>query len=182
MQKNRRDFLKTTGFAIGGMMMFPSCRHEPAPYRFFTQEEADCLIAICECIIPADEMPGATDAGVIYYIDKQVSGFFSKHQGDYRFGLAALQSDCRSKYGKLFENMKMAEQVIFLELLERNDDSLNSWNEIKPSTFFSMVIDHTMQGFYGSPRHGGNKNYVSYKMLGLDYPLVIGQNRYRKEV
>ena len=35
-----------------------------------------------------------------------------------------------------------------------------------------------MQGFYGSPRHGGNRNYVSYKMLGLEYPRVIGQNRY----
>ncbi len=93
MQKNRRDFLKTTGFAIGGMLMFPSCQYEPAPFRFFTQAEADCLIAICERIIPADDMPGATDAGVIYYIDKQVSGFFSKHQEDDRVGLAVLQSD-----------------------------------------------------------------------------------------
>jgi gluconate 2-dehydrogenase gamma chain len=38
-----------------------------------------------------------------------------------------------------------------------------------------------MQGFYGSPRHGGNRNYVSYKMLGLEYPVVMGQNRYSKE-
>jgi gluconate 2-dehydrogenase gamma chain len=35
-----------------------------------------------------------------------------------------------------------------------------------------------MQGFYGSPRHGGNRDYVSYKMMKLDYPHVIGQNRY----
>jgi len=36
-----------------------------------------------------------------------------------------------------------------------------------------------MQGFYGSPRHGGNKNNVSYKMMRLDYPVIIGQNRYK---
>jgi gluconate 2-dehydrogenase gamma chain len=181
MQKNRRDFLKTTGFAVGGMLMFPSCRYEPAPFRFFTQSEADCLIAICECIIPADDVAGATDAGVIYYIDKQVSGFFSKHQGEYRFGLAAIQSDCNSLQGKQFESLSMEEQTGFLELLEKNDSGLKSWEETKPAAFFNMVIDHTMQGFYGAPRHGGNKNYVSYKMLGIDYPLVIGQNRYRKE-
>jgi len=35
-----------------------------------------------------------------------------------------------------------------------------------------------MQGFYGSPRHGGNRNYASYKMMGLEYPRLIGQNRY----
>jgi gluconate 2-dehydrogenase gamma chain len=32
-------------------------------------------------------------------------------------------------------------------------------------------------GFYGSPRHGGNKDYISYRMLGLDYPLIIGRNK-----
>jgi len=37
-----------------------------------------------------------------------------------------------------------------------------------------------MQGYYGSPRHGGNKDNMSYKMLKLDYPVVIGQNRYNK--
>ena len=37
-----------------------------------------------------------------------------------------------------------------------------------------------MQGFYGSPRHGGNRNYASYRMLGLEYPPVLGQNRYRE--
>ena len=179
--KNRRDFLKTTGLTVGGLMMFPACRYEPAPFRFFTQEEANCLIAVCECIIPADDAPGATDAGVIYYIDKQVSGFFSKYQEDYRYGLAALQSDCINLHGKSFESLSMEEQTGFLEMLEKNDPSLEAWEEIGPSDFFRMVISHTMQGFYGAPRHGGNKNYVSFKMLGIDYPLIVGQNRYRKD-
>jgi gluconate 2-dehydrogenase gamma chain len=34
-----------------------------------------------------------------------------------------------------------------------------------------------MQGYYGSPRHGGNKNFISYKMIGLDEPQIIGENR-----
>src|SRR5450759_5069201 len=40
----------------------------PPPYRFFSEAEAKLLIAICEQIIPRDDTPGATDAGVIYYI------------------------------------------------------------------------------------------------------------------
>jgi len=178
--KNRRDFLKTTGFTIGGMLMFPACRYEPAPFRALTQEEADCLIAICECIVPADDAPGATDAGVIYYIDKQLFGYFKKHQESYKNGLIALQYDCNNLFGKKFETLSMEKQIDYLELMERDDPSLK-WGEVKPSSFFNMIIDHTMQGFYGSPRHGGNKNYVSYKMMGIDYPLVVGQNRYRKD-
>jgi gluconate 2-dehydrogenase gamma chain len=43
-----------------------------------------------------------------------------------------------------------------------------------------LAVDRTMQGFYGAPRHGGNKDYASFKMMKLDYPLLVGQNRYGK--
>jgi gluconate 2-dehydrogenase gamma chain len=55
------------------------------------------------------------------------------------------------------------------------------WTEVNQRSFFNMLLDHSMQGFYGSPRHGGNKNYVSYKMMKLDYPHVLGQNRYESK-
>jgi len=29
------------------------------------------------------------------------------------------------------------------------------------------LVDHTIQGFYGGPRHGGNRDAVSWRMLGL---------------
>jgi gluconate 2-dehydrogenase gamma chain len=35
-----------------------------------------------------------------------------------------------------------------------------------------------MQGFYGDPRHGGNREGVSWKMLGLPYPPIRGRLRY----
>jgi hypothetical protein len=31
-----------------------------------------------------------------------------------------------------------------------------------------MVADHAMQGFYGSPAHGGNLDAASWKMLGIE--------------
>ena len=36
------------------------------------------------------------------------------------------------------------------------------------SSFFQMVVDHTMQGFYGAPSHGGNAGQASWKMLGIE--------------
>lgn len=181
MNKDRRVFLKNTGMAIGGILALPGCFHKPAPYRFFTKEEAQCLIALCECIIPRDDAPGATDAGVIYYIDKQITGPFQKHQSTYRTGIKALQTVCTGKYGKPFEKLSEENQLIELELLENNQQSSVQWGDTAPSYFFNMVINHTMQGFYGPPRHGGNKNYLSYNMLGIGYPLIIGQNRYKNE-
>ena len=44
--------------------------------------------------------------------------------------------------------------------------------------FFATVIAHTMQGYYGDPRHGGNRDAVSWRMLGVPVIPVRGRNRY----
>ena len=44
--------------------------------------------------------------------------------------------------------------------------------------FFNLVRSHTFQGYYGSPRHGGNRNAVSWHMLGLDEPPLRGRAQY----
>jgi len=45
-------------------------------------------------------------------------------------------------------------------------------------TFFELVRSHTFQGFYGSPRHGGNRDGVSWRMLGLPEPPLLGRAQY----
>jgi len=43
-------------------------------------------------------------------------------------------------------------------------------------TFFELVRKHTLEGYYGSPRHGGNRDAVSWRMLGLAEPPVRGRH------
>lgn len=176
---HRRDFIKSASLAFGSILLFPSCLKQNSTYRFFTPEEALCIITFCEQIIPKDESPGATDAGVIYYIDRQLSGVFHYDQETYRIGIKNLQAYCSKKYGKTFESVIFNEQTKILKALESNQLKDTEWTQGKPSDFFNLILSHTMQGFYGSPIHGGNKNYMSFEMLRIDYPLVIGQNRYR---
>lgn len=176
---NRRDFIKSASLAFGSVLLFPSCLKQAGNYRFFSLEEASCIIAFCEQIIPRDESPGATDAGVVNYIDRQLSGVFHYDQETYRMGIRNLQTYCSGKFGKSFESLVPADQMILMKTMESNQLTETEWPDGKPSDFFNLVLSHTMQGFYGSPIHGGNKNYMSFEMLRIDYPLVIGQNRYR---
>jgi gluconate 2-dehydrogenase gamma chain len=164
--------------ASGGLFILPACKGVESPWFFFTQTEAEAIIAIAEQIIPADKDPGATEAGVINFIDRQLAGFYSNFQETYRKGLAAFQHYCLEKHTQLFEKMEWEKQTEVLDLMEKNSIEGDYWKENPSSMLFSLLQDHTMQGFYGSPRHGGNKNYASYKMIGIDYPHVIGQNRY----
>jgi gluconate 2-dehydrogenase gamma chain len=179
---NRRGFIKTAGVVVVGVSLLPSCSSKMKDevfYRFFTNEEGECVIALCEQIIPASEnYGGAADAGVIFYIDRQLLETFKEHATSYRESLKILQTHCENEFGKQFQNLLSKQQIDVMALMESNKIDEKLWE--KPANFFKLVLKHTMQGFYGSPIHGGNKDYMSFNMLRLEYPLNIGQNRYKK--
>lgn len=180
MIETRRDFIKKVCISCGSVFVLPACSNSISFWRFFTEDEAKLLISISELFIPADKDPGATDANVINYIDKQIVGPFTRFQETYRKGLSSLQSSAKELFGKEFLKLEWDEQTSFLKQMEKSELPENHWREVEQHSFFRLVLEHTMQGFYGSPRHGGNCNYVSYKMMKIDYPHVIGQNRYNE--
>jgi len=179
MVYNRRQFIKTAGLLYGSLLLLPACSSTQTKYIFLTDKEANCLVALCERIIPADEYPGATDAGVIHFIDKQIHRRFPEEKELFRNGIESLQIWCQAKYNKNFEELNRELQINTLQMMENGEIPQGQWT-IPPQKFFRKLLDRTMQGFYGSPRHGGNKDYMSFRMLKLDYPLLIGQNRYKK--
>ena len=155
-------------------------REKSSPYRFFSVAEADLLSAICEQIIPGDDAPGATDAGVIHFIDHQLGGRLKRHQSTYRRGLESFRQTCLAEFKAPFTDLSPDQKLAVLRRLEAGKTQKDSWSDPSAPQFFRLVVSHTMQGFYGPPRHGGNRGYASYRMLGLDYPQVIGQNRPRR--
>lgn len=175
----RRQFLKGAA-AAGCASLLPACGKPPGRWRFFTEAEAAAVSAICEQIIPTDQDPGAISAGVPNFIDKQLAGVYKRHQQAYRTGLAGVQETSQAMFRASFEALNWANQTAVLEALESGKAKGRSWESQSSRAFFQLIRDHTMQGFYGSPRHGGNRDYVSYKMLGIDYPQIIGQNRYKR--
>jgi len=180
MSLDRRTFLKTGVAGFGSIMMMPSCLNRTSSsWQFFTDEEATCVIALCEQIVPADEHGGgATEAGVISYIDRQLVAVFDYDQVLYQQGISALQNCSLDLHGKRFEALDKDTQYMLCTAMEEGTLPEEYWGELDQGRFFQLVIGHTMQGFYGPPRHGGNKDYMSYAMMGLDFPLVIGRNHY----
>jgi gluconate 2-dehydrogenase gamma chain len=147
-------------------------------WRFLTEAEASLLDAVCAQIIPTDQDPGAREAGCVRYIDWQLAGPHKRLAGRYHDGLAALVATCQALHQKPFEQLSSDEQVKLLAKLEAGQAPKEHWTKVSSGEFFGLVCDHTMQGFYGSPRHGGNRDYASYRMLGLAYPNIIGQDRH----
>jgi gluconate 2-dehydrogenase gamma chain len=177
---SRREFVTLlTGSAAAVLISFnTACKNKISRWRYLNEEEIGLLDAIVEQIIPADDFPGGKWANVSYFIDKQLDSYYRDRQSEYRDGLAAFQKTVIQLKSKKFEDLPFAEQTALLEKMESGDFPGEYWKSHSPSGFFDMIRQHSMQGYYGSPVHGGNREYISYHMLGLDYPNIIGQNRY----
>lgn len=158
MKSPRREFLAAVAAST------VACGGHPSRWRFLTQAEADTLQAVCAHIIPTDRDPGAVEAGVVEFIDKQLAGFYRAHQKTYRDGIAELDRLSAEIAGGPFGKLLPEKQLAVLKASEKKRDP-----------FFNLAITHTMQGYYGSPRHGGNRDAVSWKMLGVPYPPIRGR-------
>ena len=152
-----------------------ACVGKSNPWRCLAADEARVLEAICERIIPADQDPGAAWAGVANYIDRQLEGPYRKLRKTYHQGLAGTDATARAMFDKPLADLKPDQQDVVLQSMEKGSAQGEQWKNVSAKTFFNMVVSHTMQGFYGDPRHGGNRDRVSWKMLRLPYPPVRGR-------
>jgi hypothetical protein len=84
---SRNDEAGIVAIAGGGLVSCGRTGGGPS-WRFFTAAEARTVNAICSQIIPADDFPGASEAGVVNFIDLQLTKHYKKHRDAYRRGIA----------------------------------------------------------------------------------------------
>ena len=161
----RRHFLHSAAVAVAAGAG-AGCGRVNSSWRFFTEEEGETLAALCEQVIPGDQDPGAGWARTAYFIDRQMSLRYRGFRETYRSGLAALNEASRTRQQKRFVELSAGEQTALLQDFEKQN-----------AAFFALAVTHTMQGFYGNPRHGGNRDAASWHMLGVPEPPVRGRRK-----
>jgi gluconate 2-dehydrogenase gamma chain len=162
----RRDFMIAT--AAAGTALLSGCfSSHNAGWEFLTDDTAATLKAICDQIVPADDFPSASQAGVLTYIDRQLTRHYRRHQRTYLAGLEQANRISRERFGAALESVSPQQQLAVVTAIESQNRA-----------FFSLVREHTLEGYYGSPHHGGNRDAVSWRMLGLDEPPLRGRAQY----
>lgn len=168
----RRAFLRASSATLLAAPLIQLPSFWESSHRYFTDSEAATVNAMCERIIPADEDPGAAWAGVIEFIDRKLVGYHRRYQSLYRVGLKGVSESCIILFNKDFIDLTNAQQDELLRNLESNQAPGAVWGQVSARDFFNRLVEHTLEGFYGGPRHGGNRDAVSWHMLGLPTPPV----------
>ncbi|NBC64077.1 MAG: hypothetical protein GVY07_00265 [Bacteroidetes bacterium] len=168
---SRRTFLKISTIWTGGVWIIGVPGMSAQRYDVLTREEADIMDTLADCIIPPDDFAGGKEAGVTNFIDQQIgqNGYLQKDREMYKTCLTALNKGSADEYGNRFLTLDNASRINYLKKIEAGDydnqPEDSTWGDFVPSSFFNTMRDQCMMGFYGGPKHGGNKNYVSYRMI-----------------
>ena len=149
----------------------------------------DAIEAAVARLIPADETgPGAVEAAVPTYIDRQLAGAWGAGERLYRSGpwlpgkpeqgyqlpfspaelfrnaLRGILEDLRATKRGSFATLGADDQDAYLRTLERETKDLGG---VPSNTFFKSLLELTIEGFFADPIYGGNKGMVGWKLIGF---------------
>jgi gluconate 2-dehydrogenase gamma chain len=133
----------------------------------FTADQAATVDAICARLIPTDANgPGAAEARTGRYIDRQLAAGLTGYKPDYDTGLAQVDAYSQRTYGAPFTGLTAAQQDAVLTNMQAGTATGFSGSR----TFFTLLRDHTIQGMFCDPFHGGNADFAGWDLIG--YPGI----------
>jgi gluconate 2-dehydrogenase gamma chain len=160
------------------------------PLLTLTATEAAFLSAAYDTFIPADRLsPSGTDCGLVAFIDRQLAGAWgggarlyrggpfikgTREQGYqlsltprefFAAGIKATNAWTRKTFGKDFDRLAPPERDAALKTMDAGKAELA---EVNGKEFFEMLLASAMEGFFADPIYGGNRDKVSWRMVG--YP------------
>src|SRR5579875_1803998 len=169
-----------------------------AALMYLNDFEARTVEAITERIIPAGEVGGAAEAGVVYYIDQALAGFSTKLQRVYRLGLRELDAWCDREFSAHFVDLPPERQDTLVRMLlgpelagpgtavppgsiepestaagatpAARDAAADGGDGSGPGLLhrlFAVIREHTIEGYFGDPVYGGNRDAVGWRLVGF---------------
>jgi gluconate 2-dehydrogenase gamma chain len=182
---HRRQFLTLSANSLGGVLVYSLDRKSSLltgqskrlriPLRFFSELEAISVASAAARIFPSDESgPGAAEAGVTIYIDRQLAGPYGQDrfrytQGPFEKAPAELgyqgKGTPREIYREGLNDLKG-----FNKLKTVDQDKL--LEQMESSLFFKLLRQHTIEGMFSDPIHGGNADLVGWQLVGFPGPRM----------
>jgi gluconate 2-dehydrogenase gamma chain len=195
--------------AVAGAPAAPQAESRAEPLLLLNEIENAFVVAAVDTMIPADDLsPSGSDCGCAIYIDRQLASawgggakmyrsgpyFKGKPEQGYQLpltpaqfittGIAAANAWSRKTYGRDFDRLDPDKRI---EALTAMQEGKAAFENFSSRAFFARLLALTMEGFFGDPIYGGNRNKASWRMLGFPglpatYANVIDEYRDKRYV
>ncbi|PTQ07489.1 gluconate 2-dehydrogenase [Sphingomonas oleivorans] len=193
----RRQVL-AAGAAPLAATLLPSCHRDggsgvPRDRRtpaFFKVQEWAFLEAWVDVLIPADaDGPGAVEAGIVGFIDRQLAGPYGRGDfwymagphfpdtpatlgyqhpytpaGLYRRAIATIDGLCRRRSSSGFAEWSTNDRRQLL--LDVEGGRFVPADSTLPA-FFELALRNSREGYFSDPIHGGNRGMLAWRMISF---------------
>jgi hypothetical protein len=128
----------------------------------FSVAQKRCLEAFTNRLVPHDELgPGAVECGVVEYIERSFADPQIGGKAAAVAGLDAVDAFSRETQGAPLADLSPDKQDAVLTALEKNS-----------ATFFGLVRRLTLEGMFGDPSYGGNRNFAGWDLIRYPGPRL----------
>jgi gluconate 2-dehydrogenase gamma chain len=141
-----------------------------APKTALSTGERRTLEAFVDRLVPADELgPGALEMGAANYIDLSLADFLAAEKGTIAEGLAAMDAFARASHGGAFADLPPDQKDALLQTME---NGTAQGFGADPRIFFNRIRRLTLEGMFGDPYYGGNRNFAGWDLIRYPGPRL----------
>jgi gluconate 2-dehydrogenase gamma chain len=127
------------------------------------------LAAFVDRLIPKDELgPGASESGVPEYINRSLGDYLAGEKVAFIEGLEATDAFARRSQARPFIELPSDKQDAVLTSME----SGSAEGFPNAQAFFNRARRLTLEGMFGDPYYGGNKNFAGWDLIRYPGPRL----------
>lgn len=149
---------------VSAVKAAPQATPGSAAASTFSTDQRRTLDALVERLIPADELgPSGVDGGACDYISVQLAGYLAPEKQTFLDGLAAFDSFAKTSQGGAFADLSV----------DKRDALLTAVATTAPQpvqAFLTRARRLAMEGMFGDPHYGGNKNFAGWDLIRYPGP------------
>ena len=155
---------------------------EYSDYTILNANESATLEKVVDILFPSEpDGVGAVNAGVMRYIDGLLAGRGAYLLDTYKSGLRWLHEEAGREGVTYFNDLDRSRQAEIVDAAMTRavaaslplDPPADGMKDID-ALFMAAVWQHTREGLFGDPRHGGNREGMIWTWLGYSGPQLNG--------
>jgi hypothetical protein len=132
--------------------------------------ERRTLEAFVDRLVPTDDLgPGALEMGAADYIDRALADFLAAERESIVNGLASIDAFARTSEGGAFAELSAERKDAVLTAIENGTASEFAGDS---RAFFNRIRRLTLEGMFGDPYYGGNRNFAGWDLIRYPGPRL----------
>ena len=168
-EKQARNLSRRSVIASAALAPVAAISSAAQPETALSAAQMRTLEAFVDRLIPHDELgPSASECGVAVYINRSLGDYLAPEKAAFSAGLEAADAFARRTEDRAFAELSPDKQDAVLTAM----DNGTAAGFPAARAFFGRVRRLALEGMFGDPSYGGNRNFAGWDLIRYPGPRL----------